>query len=140
MRYLNGIAVLGLALAAGGCINPTSVVPPGGGDVTACGSVSTVNTGGGLTPSFSWVPDCGVGILSIHPTDDTTSLWTVSNIDNTMVSPIRYGTPPENGSQDSVAVPLETGKAYRLRLGRFHINNTDVEPTIIILWLDTFVR
>lgn len=138
MRYLNGITVLGLALFAGACNDPISSVDPG--DVTPCVNVSTVNTGAGLSPSFSWLPECGAGILSIHPVDDTTALWTVRNIDNKLLPPIIYGTPPENGSQDSVAVPLETGKGYRIRLGKFQASATGLEPTIILLWLDTFVR
>lgn len=139
MRYLNSMTVLGLTLAAGACSDPVASIDPG--DTAACVNVSTVNTGEGLTPSFSWLPECGAGLLSIHPADDTVSIWRVTNLDNKMLPPIRYGTPPENGSQDSVAVPLETGKAYRLRLAKFQATNTPgQEPTIVLLWLDTFVR
>lgn len=138
MRYLSGFAVLGLALAAAGCNDPIYAIDPG--DVAPCGNVSTVNTSEGLTPSFSWLPECGAGLLSIHPVDDTTTLWKVSNVDNKMLPPIRYGTPPETGSQEAVAIPLETGKGYRLRLAKYQATATGIEPTIIILWLDTFVR
>lgn len=138
MRYFKGVTIVGLAFAVGACTDPLQSIPPG--EVEACVNVSTVNTSEGLTPNFSWLPECGAGILSIHPVDDTTSLWTVSNIDNKMLPPIRYGTPPENGSQEAQAVPLEAGKGYRLRLGKFQATATGIEPTIVILWLDTFVR
>lgn len=113
--------LLTVALAAGSlaCSDPTSqpALDPCPGDSV------TLQAGSGVTPLFTWSPDCGVAFLEVYPAAGGASRWTVyadssSADENPIRTGVRYGMRPRHGVTVGGPFPLARGTDYTIRVSR----------------------
>jgi hypothetical protein len=111
-----------LALLAAGSLtcsdSPTQpIVEPCPGDTVE------MRVSAGLTPLFTWAPNCGVGFLEVYPASGGGALWTIyaetaASSDNPIPSGVRYGRTPSDAETAAGPQPLESGSTYRVRVSR----------------------
>lgn len=112
-RPLHMLALLALA-AAPGCGDSADPVPPCG----AFGSATApeLSVGPGLTPTFTWSPDCVVSRVYVVRGDITVGepVWEVelSSGQPAFSSGVVYGTAPRGTLVRHGPVPLEAGASY----------------------------
>jgi hypothetical protein len=113
--------LLTVALAAGtlACSDPTGqpALEPCPGDSV------TLEAGSGVTPLFTWSPDCGVAFLEVYPAAGGGSRWTVyadssSAAENPIRTGVRYGMTPRHGVTVAGPLPLAPGTAYTIGVSR----------------------
>ena len=86
------------------------------------GDTVTVQAGTGVTPLFTWTPDCGVAFLEVYPAAGGASRWTVyateESGDNPIRTGVRYGMTPSRGVTVGGPLPLAQGTEYAIRVSR----------------------
>jgi hypothetical protein len=99
-----------------GCGEPATL----SGD--ACVPETAVAASAAVAPALTWVPDCGVGSLSVT-TEAGDLMWSISSdpeADRTPTNRIRsgviYGVVPQEAHQFGELAPLSVGQAYRVFL------------------------
>lgn len=119
-----GLLISSLAGFLHGCdsTNPPAMEPP----PDCSGTPLTVIVGPGLAPTFSWTPDCQVGMLLVEDSS-TADMWAIgtpldtSTVDrNTIQSVVTYGTVPPGAIEQRPLVPLAAGASYTVYLS---VNN-----------------
>ena len=104
-----------LALSAGlACSDPAGP----GTSVPECSGPVTVSVSSGTSPTFDWTPECRLFLLLVEL--GAGDQWLViSDGENAIEPPVRYGVVPEGAREDEAAVPLEPGQTYDVTLGRW---------------------
>jgi hypothetical protein len=106
------------------CGGETGVNPqPGSPDTTSIDSTLCVNVeitvSSGTTPTFSWMPDCPVGVFVVED-DLMNETWAPETAGpNTYHSPIVYDVNPPDTFQPEAAFPLVAGKTYTVSIFRW---------------------
>jgi hypothetical protein len=112
-RRLRRLAILGI-VAASGCGDSADPVPPCG----AFGSATApeLSVGAGLTPTFTWSPNCVVTRLYVTRGDLSFGepVWDVElpSDPSGFASGVVYGRAPRGAIVRSGPVPLEAGAGY----------------------------
>ena len=126
-RFVFPRAAAGLAclLALGACLLAsceecgTSVEPPPA--VPECTGDVTVSVSGGVTPVFSWSPDCLAGRLIVEGGPGEEYWGTESPGHNIYRSPIVYGVHPDGSVEHQVPQPLTPGVTYTVSVYRWPV-------------------
>ena len=84
-------------------------------------STVTVTVSPGLTPEFSWTPDCGVWalqVIAVTPANQTMWATTRPLSKNELTPPVTYGIHPAGALEEGglAAVPLQAGVTYEVIL------------------------
>ena len=84
-----------------------------------CSGTVVMQVTAGLSPTFSWQPECCVSFMLIEPLDDGSDQWMVGNENaNDLDSGITYGVAPAGVNSRDV-IPLVAGTAYKVILYRW---------------------
>jgi hypothetical protein len=86
------------------------------------GDEVSVTVSGGLSPTFSWAPGCGMTSLDVFPSAGGSSLWVLYSggqaVENPFRSGIRYGDAPAGALEVTGPVRLAVGTEYTVVLYR----------------------
>jgi hypothetical protein len=101
-----------LAVLVASCSNGVQDVP-----LEVCpGDQVSVTVSGGLSPTISWAPSCGISSLMVYPTAGGSALWVLYSgqqaAENPFRSGIRYGQAPAGALEVTGPVLLAAGTSY----------------------------
>jgi hypothetical protein len=86
------------------------------------GDQVSVAVSGGVSPTISWTPSCGISSLDVFPTAGGASLWVLYSgaqaPENPFRSGIRYGRPPAGALEVTGPMPLVVGTEYTVAVYR----------------------
>jgi hypothetical protein len=87
-----------------------------------CTAITSVSISPGLTPTFSWSPNCGANFLAVVipaelPGELAQSVWGIQSLSGEVLSPITYGQAPPRTTVAAGPVPLEIGGSYEVIIG-----------------------
>jgi hypothetical protein len=81
-----------------------------------------VTVSGGVTPTFSWTPRCGMASLYVFPSAGGASLWVLFSSEQAATNPFRsgivYGQAPPSALEVTGPVPLSAGTEYTVLIYR----------------------
>ena len=103
-----------IAILLGGCTSEVVLVPP-----PPCGGPIEVMVSGGMTPEFSWLPECGVTHLSVRHESAVVEpdpwMWSFTAPENAPIGPkVIYGKTPQRGTEFVAPKSLTAGEVYRV--------------------------
>jgi hypothetical protein len=82
----------------------------------------SVTVSGGVTPTFSWTPRCGMASLDVFPSSGGASLWVLFTGEQAATNPFRsgivYGQTPQGALEVTGPVPLSAGTEYTVLVYR----------------------
>ncbi len=110
-RGLRAVIIMTTILAVGACSKDSTDVT----GVPTCTSGVSVAASAGVTPNFTWTPNCSVAGLFVQRVSDGKNMWTVSTTDTPLKSGITYGDESIPGTT-SAALTLSVGTQYRVGL------------------------
>ena len=119
------VALASCLLASCDTCGPTPAPPA---EVPACTGPVTVSVSGGLTPTFTWEPDCMIGKLIViqgggGPEDE---YWaTETRGTNTYRRPIVYGIHPPGAVENQIPQPMTPGDPYTVWVFRWISSHPD---------------
>ena len=93
---------------------------PAGPDTTLpdCTGPVTVEVSSGTSPTFDWEPACRLFLVLVEL--GGSDQWIVlSEGENAIAPPVRYGIVPDGAVEQEPAIPLVAGQAYDLGLFRW---------------------
>ncbi len=110
--------ILAVAVLLASCSNGMQDVP-----LEDCpGDQVSVTVSGGLSPTISWTPSCGMSSLDVFPSAGGSSLWVLysgaRSPENPFRSGIRYGHAPASALEVTGPVPLAVGTEYTVAVYR----------------------
>ena len=113
-RVVRLCVVATAVIALAGCGDDDSVSPNA---PAACTGAVTVTVSSGLTPQFSWTPECSIVALIVE--EEAVDQWDVfANGDPGFGPSVTYGTKPAGSNQTVPPRPLRAGVLYTVTLFR----------------------
>jgi hypothetical protein len=81
-----------------------------------------VTVSGGVTPTFSWTPRCGMASLDVFPSNGGASVWVLFSGEQAGTNPFRsgivYGQAPPSALEVTGPMPLSAGTEYTVLIYR----------------------
>jgi hypothetical protein len=112
LRPVSQAVALG-ALAFLGCQDD----PTGSERPPLCTAIASVGVSSGLTPTFSWTPDCGANFLVVLVSGEPGIQWGIQSFAGDVLSPVTYGQAPLRTTVTDGPIPLEVGGSYEVLIG-----------------------
>ena len=111
MRKLCWIAVVAALACSSDPAGPDTSLPE-------CTGPVTVEVSSGTSPTFDWSPECRLFLVLVEL--GATDQWiVVSEGENAIAPPVRYGVVPDGAVEQELAIPLVAGQAYDVNLFRW---------------------
>ncbi|HZM15122.1 MAG TPA: hypothetical protein VFE28_03895 [Candidatus Krumholzibacteria bacterium] len=101
-------------LSLSSCDECATTGPPDPPPVLECNGPVTVTVSPGMTPTFSWTPDCTLGRLIVEAGPGEEYWGTETLGTNLYRSPIVYGVHPPGSVEQQIPEPLTPGMVFRV--------------------------
>lgn len=81
-----------------------------------CQEQLTFSITAGITPTFSWAPECGVAQLRVTRDEDDAEIWAFVASSNSVTGPVTYGQAPAGTTVTNPHETLTFDDAYTVRV------------------------